>query len=57
MTAEIRQPRHIDQVQPPNRARDTGPRKQPRKPPAKEHGDKRAPASDDGKPHQVDEYV
>jgi len=57
MSDEIKQPGNIPRITPLNRTRDTGQRKNPRKPPAKPDAeDRRQPPKDD-QSHHVDEYV
>lgn len=57
MADEIKQARNIGQVQPLSPSRDAGRRKRPRPPPDKAGENARERPADDGKPHQVDEYV
>ena len=57
MSDEIRKPANTPSVTPLTRTRDTGARKNPRKPPAKpREGDRRELPKDD-QSHHVDEYV
>ena len=57
MADEIKQTRTVRQIQPLNPSRDSGRRKQPRKPRVKEREAGKQRSTDDGKPHRVDEYV
>jgi len=57
MGDEIRQPGNVGIITPLNRTRDSGPRKQPPKPSAKDGNAKRRRRPADDQSHQVDEYV
>jgi len=57
MSDEIKPPRNITGIAPPNPTRDTAARKKPRNAPVKRESQKRRqPPADDQSPH-VDEYV
>jgi len=57
MGDEIRQPGNVGIVTPLNRTRDSGPRKQPRKPSPKPEAKNRRQRPADDQSHHIDEYV
>lgn len=57
MSDEIKKPDNIARIAPPNPARDTGARKNPRKVPERSAPEKRRRPPTDDQSHQVDEYA
>jgi hypothetical protein len=57
MSDEIKKPANTPSVTPLTRTRDTGARKNPRKPPAKPREGNRRQLPEDDQSHHVDEYV